>query len=440
MVESRFHTTEVRRFAEHLSAAKRPRDLIRAEAVLGRDSYGIDALVSLPSYEEGAHSLPFVAPLALPKKYVVPYLYYPYVYFVNHEPLMRPWLKIDYTITFDTNFASYVDKVVRGESLNVQQDEVMQVIDDILYNDLNFDPMFYLVENIKKAYPIALGMKNDEISSPHKFWDLLDEGFRQNIVSLQLFKNFDCQHYRKLRKLKFNISYEEAVTRSINLTYKFYASSEGQELVSHFLLLQKAILLQLLAILKIQFSSNRGARNKTREFLEFIQKEWVYYDRETIVAHKYFKDSKTIRVLEGVKKGARTNLWGKIDNLAWDMTAPRFMERTIALQEPGTFMVPFSLTFDRNLRELIRCYPVKAAIINRRSEGVVPIPLFSTRGYFEKEGYWYIISNFFSEEKQEERSANVVHMEILPDKINSLYDELNKILSTAAKDATKDDV
>jgi len=186
MVESRFHEPEVLRFAELLSLAKRQSDLLRAEAILGKDSWGIDAMVSLPSYEESSHFPLFVAPSSLPRQYVVPYLCHPYVYFVNHEPLVRPWLKMGYIIIFDTNFASYVDKVVRGEPLKSQQDEVMRVIDDILYNDLNFDPTFYLVENIKKAYPIALGMKDNEISSPNRFWDLLDEGFRQNIVSLQL--------------------------------------------------------------------------------------------------------------------------------------------------------------------------------------------------------------------------------------------------------------
>lgn len=279
-----------------------------------------------------------------------------------------------------------------------------------------------------------------ESTRSYKFWESLDKGFRQNLVSLQLFRDVDCQHYQKSRKLKFNISYEEALGRSIDFTYQFYASPERQELITFFLFLQKTILFQLLAILKIQFSSKRGAKNKTREFLEFVQKEGVYFDRETIAAHKYFHDSKTIRIFESVNRGTQTDLWGKIDNLAWDMTAPRFMETMIALQEPGTFMVPFFLTFDRNLRELIRCYPVKAAIIDRRSEGVLPIPLFSTHKYFEKEKCWHIISNFFSEEKQKERSANIVPMEILSEKINSLYMELNTILGLGAEDSTKDTV
>jgi len=439
MVESRFHEPEVLRFAEHLSLAKRPSDLLRAEAILSKDSWGIDAMVSLPFYEESSHFPLFVAPSSLPRQYVVPYLCHPYVYFVNHEPLVRPWLKMGYIIIFDTNFASYVDKVVRGEPLKSQQDEVMRVIDDILYNDLNFDPTFYLVENIKKAYPIALGMKDNEINSPHRFWDLLDEGFRQNIVSLQLFRDVDYLHYRKLRKLKFNISYEEAVTRSINLTHKFYASSEGQELVSLFLFLEKVILHQLLGILKIQFSSRRGAKNKTVEFLEFVQKEGLYFEREAIVAHKYFQDSKTIRILESVNRGMQTDLWGKIDNLAWDMTAPRFMERMIAMEAEADFIIPFFLTFDRNLRELIRCYPVKAVIIDRRSGGVLSIPGVRTRDYFMRAGCWNRISGFFSDEKRIERKAKEVPtLEILSERINSLYEELNAILSFAPKDSTKD--
>jgi hypothetical protein len=90
MVESRFHTPEVHTFTKYLSAAERPRDLLRAEAVLSRDSYGISAMVSLPSYEEVSRFPRFEVPTTVPKKYVVPYLYYPYVYFVSHEPLVRP--------------------------------------------------------------------------------------------------------------------------------------------------------------------------------------------------------------------------------------------------------------------------------------------------------------------------------------------------------------
>lgn len=439
-IKSRFHMPEILRFAARLSVAQRPNDLLMAETVLGRDSYGIDAMVSFPRYEAGSHFSPFTAPATLQRKYVIPYLCYPYVYFINHGPLVRPSLRIDYTVTFDTNFASYVNRFVRGESLKGQEDEIMHVIDDILYHDLNFDFSFYFVENIKKAYPLALGITKDATNSPQKFWESLDHSFRQNIVSLELFRNFDRQHYLKTRKPEFDIAIEEAISKSVKFTYWFYASPEGQELIRDLLFLQKAILLQLLVILKVQFSSSGGPRKKIKKFLEFMQEKGIYSDRETIVAYKYFKDRKTIPILGRVNKGgAQTGLMDKIDNLAWDMTAPRLMERMITVNEPGDYMIPFFLTFDQNLHELLRCYPVKAVIIDRRSGGVLSIPELKTGEYFEKEGCGDMVTSFFSEEKRIERfSREVPTLEILSDRINSEYRELNAILSPSAEDSTED--
>ena len=434
MVESRFHTPEIIKFAHLLSGARKPDDLLTAESVLGKNSYGISAMVSLPFYEADAYFPAFTVPSTLRREYIVPYLCHPYVYFINHEPLVRPSMLIDYTVTFDTNFASYINRFVRGESLKGQQDEFMHIINDILDSNLNFDSSFYFVENIKEAYPIALRIKNDENNSPQMLWESLDKNFRDNIVNLELFRCVDCDHYQKTRELKFDISIEEAVSRSVNFTFWFYASDECQELIRDFLFRQKAILLQLLAMLIVQFSSSRGARNKIKEFLKFVQEKEVYFDRETIAAHKYFKDRKMIPLLGRVNRGGiQRRLMEKIDNLAWDMTAPRSMERMAMLQAAGDYMVPFFLTFDQKLRELITCYPVKAVIIDRRSSGVLSIPELNTCEYFNKEGCEDIVTSFFSKEKQTERlSREVPNLEILSDRVDSAYRELNAILSLSA--------
>lgn len=402
-----------------------------AEAVLGRDSYGICAMVSFASHEPSSYSHQFTIPLALRRECMVPCLCHPHVYFIDHEPLVRPFLRIDHTVTFDTNFASYVDRFVRGESLKGQQDEFMRVINNILDYNLNFDLSFYFMENIKQAYPIELVVKDDGSSSPQMLWELLDPDFRRNIVSLMLFRGVDCDHYRKTRELKFAISMEEAVRRSVDFTYWFYASPEGQELIRDFLFTQKTILLQLFVILRIQFSSSRGARSKIKEFLQFVQEKWVYSDRETIVAHKYFKDRKTLPLLWKVNRGGvQSRLMEKIDNLAWDMTAPRSMERMAAFQGIGDHMIPFFLTFDRRLRELIRCYPVKAVIIDRRSHGIQSIPELSTTEYFDREGCRDIMRSFFSEDKRRERFLREVPtLETLSDMINREYRELGAILA-----------
>jgi hypothetical protein len=389
-----------------LSLAKTPNDLGIIQRSLGADLYKIGAVVSLPVYEPGEIFGPVAFPQYLFRDYVVPYFRFPYIYVIHHEPLYRPMLAIDYSVTFDTNFATYVKAIVRSGSLEGQQQEVKHAMDEMLFNNVNFDLFFYFVENIKVAYPIVLRMRNKELKSGLTFWKSLDKDFRWNIVCLKLFRNIDTRHYQKTRMLKFNIGFREAVQESIDFTYKFYASAEGKELIGEiFLPLQRLILTQLLAILRIEFASKKGPREKLKQFLDFVQdKGWVYLERETILAHRYFKSRLAVPMLEKINKGGKQRgLLKKIDNLAWDMTAARFMEMMVTRREKGDYMVPFLFSFDNNLRDLVRTFPAKAVIIDRVSDGVLTIPELNTREYFEKEGCGDIIDSFFSPEKMSAR-------------------------------------
>jgi len=406
MNKSRFHTKACLVFGNMLSSAKTPHDLEIIQRSLGTDLSKMGAVVSLPVCEPGEIFGPVTFPEYLFRDYVVPYFRFPYTYIIHHEPLYRPMLAIDYTVTFDTNFATYVKAIVRNGSLEGQQEEVKHAMDEILYNNVNFDLFFYFVENIKVAYPIVLRTRNREFKSGLTFWKLLDKDFRWNIVCLKLFRNVDNRHYQETRMLKFNIGFREAVRESIDFTYKFYASAEGKELIGEILLpLQRLILVELLAILRIEFSSKKGPREKLKQFLDFVQdKGWVYLERETILAHRYFKSRLAVPMLEKINRGGeQRGLLKKIDNLAWDMTAVRFMEMMFTRQEKGDYMIPFLFSFDNNLRDLVRSFPAKAVIIDRMSNGVLTVPELNTREYFEKEGCGDIIASFFSEEKMSER-------------------------------------
>lgn len=434
MVTSRFHTPEVLAYSERLYAAHSPSDILRANDVLGSDSSGIDAMVSLPD-ELRSSMNPFVMPPTIPQRVVVPYLCYPYVYFSNHGPLIRPLLRIDYSITCDSNVAGYIDRAVVEKSLNSLPGEVKNAIADILCHDLNFDLMFYFMENIKQTNPIVLAMKNSGNKTPQKFWESLDVGFRQNMKNLQQFRAVNCDHYRKTGEFKYSITDKEAEEQAINFSYDFYASDKSQELRDDITFRQKTILFILLLILRVQFSSSKGAKKKTFDFLDVIQKTGVYFDRETIIAHKYFKNRKTIPLLEKVNRGGtQKNIMDTVDNLAWDMTAPRFMEKLAAIQPVGVdYWVPYFLTFDPKLRELIECYPVKAVIIDRKSGGTLSIPKLSSTEYFEGEDCEDIIKTLFSQKKREERFAREVPtLEILTDRINDLCKELNTVLGSQA--------
>lgn len=138
MVKSRFHTQECRLFGTRLYLAGTPHDLAIIQSLLSKDLYKISAIVSLPVYETDRVFGPVVFPDFLFRNYFVPYFHFPYIYVIHHDIISPAILKIDYSVTFDTNFASYVKAIVRTGSLEGQQEEVKKAMDEILYNNVNF--------------------------------------------------------------------------------------------------------------------------------------------------------------------------------------------------------------------------------------------------------------------------------------------------------------
>ncbi|MBM2824757.1 MAG: hypothetical protein HW402_421, partial [Dehalococcoidales bacterium] len=113
-------------------------------------------------------------------------------------------------------------------------------------------------------------------------------------------------------------------------------------------------------------------------------------------------------ILNQINKGGKQKgLWKNINNLAWDLSAVRFMERMFTMRERGDYMIPFFFSFDNKLRYFIRAFPAKAVIIDRISEGVVSIPGLNTWKYLKQEGCADITASFFSAEKMSERFAKI---------------------------------
>ncbi|PWF65546.1 hypothetical protein CBX98_25600, partial [Vibrio sp. T9] len=94
---------------------------------------------------------------------------------------------------FDTNIATYIDAMVRGESLGHVHSKVVPLIDDLLRDDLNFDHLYYLVENVKTVHRQVKRFS----SSPLLFWRSLHKDFRRNLVSLELFRSINTKDYKR---------------------------------------------------------------------------------------------------------------------------------------------------------------------------------------------------------------------------------------------------
>lgn len=398
---------EVRACMYALSKAEDPSDAALAWALLQRKHSDLSAIVALNRYDNA------VVPHAI-KKYtdnqgvfLAPYFSSEKMYFLDDEIISEMFLSgefkfsIDYSLMFDTNVATYVNSLVRGDLRGNVYSKVVSLFDDILRDDLNFDHLFYMTENVKNI----LRLIEYETLSKYKFWRALEKGFRRNLVSLQVFRSIDCQEYKRTSNPRPGFSFRQATRCAIDFAYDFYASDVGKDHILNFVLVQRMILLQLIGMLKIQLSSGKGAKYKMGEYFSYINNVvGAFFDRETIIAHKYFSDRKTLSVLEKIKKGCgKQGLLKKLDNIAWDMAAPRFMERLIIAGGEGRYFIPMFLTFDAGLRELLSHYSVKGAIFNKKSGAYAPIPEVNTREYFVQHGCQNEIDYLYSHSVRSER-------------------------------------
>lgn len=436
-----FENQEVQLCASILSEAKTPDDALIAWSSMQAKHPDLVGIVCLDSYKRSVIPLSVKKYTKSPLDYLVPYFESEHIYFLEDDLLRAMFssadvkFSIDYTLMFDTNISSYINKLVRGESLGKLQDKIIPLIDHILHDDLNFDFLFYMLENVKNITHLISGEQKSKIS----FWRSLDKAFRSNLVSLQIFRSIDCKEYKRTSNPKPLFTHRSATRRAVNFTYDFYASQAGREFSHNFVLVQRAILLQLIGMVKVQLSSNRNASNKMAEYFKYIHEVvGAYFHRESVIAHKYFLDRNNIGILHKIHKGMpMTRLLKKLDNIAWDMAAPRFMEKLIvsmAVASEGRYFIPMFVSFDNKLRELLSLFPVKGAIYSKSKGDLMQLPKINTMSYFKSQGCGKELEYLLSEPLKAERMSRPKPTRLsVHECIKREYRELRKIISPNKK-------
>lgn len=406
--------------ASLLSEAKNQIDVAMAwRHCLKGNNPELCAIISLPVYNKELLQQKRIRTNSAYNKYLVPYFSSEKLFFIDDEIVNtilehgEAKILVDHTISFDTNFAGYINSVVRGEKIKggnqndhglEHQNKIIKILDNLIYDDLNFDHFFYLIENIKFVYP-ALS-KTNTATSPIKFWNMLDKKFRKNIVSLELFRGIDCQQYRKTRSPQSVFTFRQAVKNVIKSTHAQFLSHLGIRGVNVLLRMQRLSLLYLIGTYKIEFSPEKDLKIKTEIFFNYIQNTIGYYsDRDTLMAFKYFQNRKNVPLLKKVNNGRLPKkLFERLNNIAWDMTVPKILDLLITgWATKCHFLAPFFLTFDADLGDLLRMHQVKCILIDRSKSRTMPFTEINTQDYYIQNGCKDIIVDFFSKEKTASR-------------------------------------
>ncbi|MGN9867252.1 hypothetical protein [Bacillus swezeyi] len=351
------------------------------------------------------------------------------LYYMDNE-LLNEMLKdpnscvkfpIDYSVMLDTNYASYIPYFLKNKGSAVfEKESIYKTIDTLLRNEFQYDYTFYLIENYNNIILKEGGIFNSSIKSHRQMYE--------NLINLELFKSINNEKYCKQNILDFQITEFEAMQRVDDLIYKLYKTTDGKSALKLFLNMHKNLILLLIGIFKIQFNTKENAKNKMKKLFDYTENiVGTYYEREMIIAYKYFKNPKSVSMFNKINKGGdQKKLFRKIENIAWDFMVPRVMEYFSNITTEGRYFIPFFLSHDNNLRELLSLFNIKGIIQDIRNNNLIPFPKILNMEFFEREGFKVDIS-FFSQESQYKRK--LLYERNIKNNFKVLQDEFVKLVN-----------
>jgi hypothetical protein len=325
-------------------------------------------------------------------KYIVPYFPSSKLYFFNKNIVINMLkggdvpIAIDYTVMFDSNFASYIHKFMNKIPINGISNDFYLIIDDILKEQWNFDYTFYLLE----SYKTLVGTANIKDSPQYS-------AILANVKSLELFKNIDYDYYEKTRKIEFLISDEAAERSATELCELYYLSEESQISLNQYYLMKQFILLTLIGIVRIKFEDNKSADNKMYSYFDFVSKNiGLNLERETLLAYEYFRNSSNLYILRKINRDTKKEkIFEMLDNISWDFMIPRVMESNMSYMTEGDFLLPYFLSFDEGLIKLLKILEPKGVIIDTKERHTTPFRNNDYLNHFKNDRLCSSIKNIF---------------------------------------------
>lgn len=311
------------------------------------------------------------------------------LFFIDRETINRMQtyeqiaFNIGYSIFADTNVASDIHKFLQKKKLGQNQKDIVSFIDRLLFYNLDFNFYYYIIENTKLIFRIYNRHKNKRTNYKLFWQDIKNEHphFCENLISLILFSKIDKKKYREFSSLKFTISEEEAEKKAIISLYETYFNN-NKNLRSDFTDIRNRFYhfyLLTIKILSINFSSNNIASKKLLDLISFMHNKLGYIaEREMIIAFNYFNNERRAKeFFQTINRGKQTNnkkLQKKIQNLVWDLMLPRFIEHCLRSQEQEKFFLPYLVTSDKKLSNLLDLYPIRGTVIEATSRQVISLP------------------------------------------------------------------
>lgn len=321
---------------------------------------------------------------------------------VNEMKDAKAQIRQDYSISFDVNTATYVHDYMTLGKDKVSK-EFLKTLSFILDENLNIDPIFYILENVSKG----------EDSTR----------FHENLISLKKLMTCDMEHYKNTNEIKSILNDDEAKKQSEKDLNSI--KTKFNEIIK---ITQKNHLIMKILLLAISISRFKY-KNNLKQQLEYLIKFMdnklnAIFLRELSIALEYF-EKKQLKFFNPLNNRESLDKTIKsIDNMAWDFTLVRTLEMLFSSKpDPkADFFIPFIYTHDKGLLDVMEMFYCKDFLIFHKEKRTVPIPLNSLMPKIKK----YKLDHFFTEKAILNRLNNVdINYKII---LNELTAEIRKTL------------
>ena len=276
-------------------------------------------------------------------------------------------IKIDWSVSYDSNFARLIQDIITIRNFNKykQKYENLENLLKLLLNEnknVQQDFILYVIENIyKENTDKSHILKN--IEAVLKFFNLnvnSAEEISDMSVSSQIKLTDDIQNAKQLIDDTLD---DSSFKNELQKMYKLY-----------YLVLLKMVYLN---------KKLKSEKQKIKALVEFMHNElYAITLRELSIAIEYFKEGKKDSgenkpsFFNKVNSDIGKNLLEYIKNMAWDFTLVRFLELIFISKpnEDADFFIPFFLTLDKGLSEIIDFYPLRSIVYFKKLNSIHPIP------------------------------------------------------------------
>lgn len=290
----------------------------------------------------------------------------------NMQNMQTAPLKIDYSISFESNTGSYIHEfLAKGDNATKPPKGFVKILHTILENNYNIDPIFYFIENSAK------GNESSE--------------FIDNLESIKKLMTCDMDHYYQTKQI---ISiYSDDQIKSMVREDLNHLKNEFSEVITVVKRQQLIMQIILLAITLARFKYTQIKDKEEREKLQisylikFMAEELKsIFLRELLVAINFlhyenykhtYSDQNKYKFFNKLSTQTQNSFFKALDNMAWDFILARQLEMYFSSKPnpDADFFVPFLFTYDQGLTEVMETFYCKDFLIFHRDKRSIPIPV-----------------------------------------------------------------